>query len=169
MLDRLKRIWGQHFLGAELALSVGLVLIFWICMKRFGLEGEMMGLVKGNRGAVYTTVASIAGSLLGFTLTGVAILLALADGGKLGILRRSRHYKYIYKVYMSTIKVLAVATAVSLLGLLYDRENSPQCIVLYFNLWAVMLTCFRILRCVWVLEHIIRIVTRPAEGPAGGV
>lgn len=158
--------WKKHFLFVELLLSILLIILFYIVVQKMQIESRMMDLVKNNRSAIYTLIASISGSLLGFTFTGIAILLALADNQKLGILTQSKHYSKIYKVYISTIKILAITTILSLVSLIYDHEGSPKCIMLYLNLWAVILVCFRLLRCLWILEKIILIANKPPDSPA---
>lgn len=162
-VSMLVKFWKRHFLGCDLVLSLFLIVCFYAVSCWYSLEDGLMGLVRGNRSALYTLVASISGSLLGFTFTGITILLALADNKKLGILTMSPHYSYIYKVYIRTIWVLAVATIVGLVALVMDKDDSPCCIFLYLNLWLIILICFRLYRCLWILENIIKIALTKKE------
>ena len=160
----LPKFWKKDFLFWELILSVLIIGVFWLVMGKYELEPSLMELVKDNRSALYTLIASISGSLLGFTFTGIAILLALADNKKLGILTKSPYYSYIYKVYISTIKVLAIATILGLVSLVYDKDSNPHCIMLYLNLWITILICLRLFRCLWILENVIKVATQK-KGP----
>jgi len=152
--------WEKRFLLWEFLLSLVIVGLFFLIVQKFGLQEAIVEVMEGNRCSIYGLLASVAGSLLGFVLTGVAIMLALADSNKLGILTQSKHYTYIYKVYMSTVKSLALTTVLSIIAVLYDREQSPNAVMLYLVLWAVILSIFRVIRCVWILEQIIKIATK---------
>jgi hypothetical protein len=64
-------------------------------------------------------------------------------------------------IQYSAIKVLAFATITSLIGLILDRDALPNNLILYVNIFAAFLSFLRIGRCIWVLENIIAIVTKP--------
>jgi hypothetical protein len=74
-------------------------------------------ILDSQRGTVYGTLASIFGSLLGFVITTVSIVIAFATHERLAIVRASEHYPTLWKVFMSSIRVLGIATVVAFLGL----------------------------------------------------
>jgi hypothetical protein len=100
------------------------------------------------------------GSLLGFSITAVSIVLGYAASEKLLIVRKSKHYQDLWNVFKSAIRVLALATVVALLGLIFDKNDQPLNFLVYSNVFTVILSSFRVARCVWVLENIIMIVTK---------
>jgi hypothetical protein len=46
----------------------------------------------------------------------------------------------------------------ALLGFLFDTQASPTLWLTYVNLGMILYVILRLARCVWVLEHVIRIV-----------
>lgn len=165
----LPKWWRTNFLHAELGLAIvsGLTFIMWaqIC----GGGAIIDETLKGNRGAVYGALASIFGSLLGFAITAVSIVLGFSTTERLAVVRESKHYPTLWKVFTAAIRTLGLATVVALLGLILDRESSPMKWVLYLTVFAMILAILRLSRCVWVLENVITLVTGPPKARSGDV
>jgi hypothetical protein len=118
------------------------------------------GILRGNRGALYGTLASIFGSLLGFAITAASIVLGFSSSPRLRLIRDSAHYPTLWKVFSGTIKVLGIGTIASLVGLILDRDSAPVVWVTYLVVFVFLLVCLRIARTIWVLEKIIGLLTR---------
>jgi hypothetical protein len=116
-----------------------------------------------NRGAVYGTLASVFGALLGFVITTLSIVLGFASHERMELLKETRHYKTLWDVFTSATWSLAISTAVPVFALMLDRETHPLRWPAYFVVWASLLGAARVYRCVWVIEKIVRIVTGPHE------
>jgi uncharacterized membrane protein YbhN (UPF0104 family) len=97
---------------------------------------------------------------LGFVITAVSIVLGYAENDRLKIVRNSPYYGTLWEVFKSTMKWLAAATIVALLGLIFDRDNSPVPALLFLTVLASLIAALRVSRSIWVLENIIRIVTK---------
>lgn len=151
--------WRNHFLGVELAIAVlaGCALTFWI---RVG-DGSVFlsALVHQNRAQIYGTLASIFGSLLGFVITSMSIVLGFSASERLGILRKSSHYRDMWAVFTSAIKALGATTALWLAALLFERESAPKPLLIDACICVTLLSLFRLARCVWVLEKIVEVLT----------
>lgn len=156
-MNILPRWWGTHFLEAEfgLALLVTAIFVIWV---EFIFGHPASEILFADRGEIYSTSAAIFGSLLGFIITAVSIVLGYISSERLRVVRDSVHYPTMWRVFTSAIKVLAVATVSALIGLLFDRNSAPIYVVFYFNVFAATLASLRLARCVWVLENIIQIV-----------
>ena len=157
----LPRWWRAHFLPIEMVVAVigTLALVGWAeCLS--GII-EIDRVLSENRGALYGTVASIFGSLLGFTITATSIVLGFSSSERLRIVRESKHYPTLWKVFGATIRALGLATIVSLVALIFDRDAAPNHYISYFLVFAFLLSCFRISRTVWLLEKIVGLITRP--------
>lgn len=132
---------------------------FWLYQSD-GL-GTVRDVLQGNRAPVYGTLASIFGSLLGFVIAAIAIVLGYADSGRLTFLRESRTLTDLWRVFSSNIWWLAAATLVSLLALMFDRETSPtggpQIVVGFF---VLLMATGTVGRSVWTLEKLIHAVTQ---------
>lgn len=151
--------WRVRFLLYEGLLSQLLALAF-VGLDRYCISAEVSALLLGNRAAFYGTLASIAGSLLGFVITAVSILLAFDSAPSLKLLRDSEHYGMLWSTYKSGIRAMAVATVVSVAALVLDRDDSPSRASLYLVVAAVSFAVVRLARCLWILEKVIDIVTR---------
>lgn len=116
-----------------------------------------------NRGAIYGTLASILGALLGFVVTTLAILLTFADSPRLSVLRQSRHYETLWKVFVSNIRTLGLATTAVLAALLVDRDSSPQHVLQVAVVWTLSLAILRVARAAWILEQFVMLVTKRRE------
>lgn len=166
-MKTLVRWWKVHFLAAEFGVAVFIGLCFATWMILFGGASLVEETLKGNRSAVYGALASIFGSLLGFTITAVSIVLGYVANDRLAIIRNSRHYTTLWKVFTSTIRALGLATIVALAALILDRDTAPNRLFLYFCVWASTLAVLRLIRCLWALENVIGLVTAPSPERLG--
>lgn len=163
----LPKWWKRHFLNAELGLAIlcGASFVAWASLCGGGAILEYT--LKENRGAVYGALASIFGSLLGFAITAVSIMVSFSTDNRLTVVRESKHYPTLWKVFTATIRTLGFATVVALFGLILDRDNHPMNAVLYLTVFASVLAALRLARCAWVLENVITLVAGQPKARAG--
>ncbi len=114
---------------------------------------------QNNRTAVYETLATIAGSLLGFVITVLSIIIGYSTNVKFDFLKQTDHYKTLWAVLMKTIWALSLATGYMIIGLVFDHDNSTHDIILCISFFPIALAFFRLKTCMWVLEQVIQIVT----------
>jgi len=158
---KLRKWWAANFLVLEFWASVALSIIFVIWSEVID-KGHFVSMVFfGSREVLYGALATIFGSMLGFSITAASIVLGYSTSEKLSIVKQSKHYQDLWNVFKSSMRILAFATIISLVGLVFDKDNNPVNFFLYLNLFAVAISFFRIARCIWVLGNIINIVTKP--------
>lgn len=160
--------WAQNFLWAEFVLAVLVATAFSIWTYRFGGQPIIADVIQGNRAAVYGALASIFGSLLGFAITAESIVLGLSGSERLEAIRESTHYTTLWRVFISAIRALGLATALSLVGLVLDRDIRPMWPCLLINVFGTVLASLRLLRCIWVLENVVALVSAPSKERKGG-
>lgn len=160
-MNRIRQIWGVHFLNLQIVFSIlgGILFTFWV--YKLGGSQVVDSILKGNRSAVYGTMASIFGSLLGFVITALSIIIGYSTNEKFEFLRKSKYYSTLWDILLSTIKALSVTTASMIIGLVFDRDSSPRDYILCFCVVTILLSLFRLKSCIWVLENVIRIITKP--------
>jgi hypothetical protein len=151
-------LYRQHFLGFEAAAGVLLSLIPLTWMIEFGGASKVDLLLTGNRAAIYGALATIFGSLLGFVITAVSILVGVWGVDKLTILRESKHATDLWRIFTSTTKWVGLATLVSLAGLVGDRDLKPIHAIMYATIVVVLIGTIRLCRCIWALERIVAIL-----------
>lgn len=162
-MSQINRFWNRHFLGLELVLSLLLSFLFGCWLLWLDGSVKVDSILSGNRSAVYGTLASIFGALLGFVITALSIIIGYSTSDKFEFLRKSKAYPTLWKVLISTIKALGFATAAMLLGLVFDRDTSPQPLILCLCVFAILLSLVRLKRCMWVLENVIGIITKAEQ------
>ncbi len=160
---KIRKYWEANFLAAELVLAIGLAVLFYLWSEFINKNAFILQYFIGNRESIYTALVALFGSLLGFSITAISIVLGYANSEKLEIVRMSSHYMDLWNTFKSAIVVLAFATITTLAGLIFDRDSAPINAVLYINVFASILSFFRIARCIWVLNYIIAIVTKQRE------
>jgi len=163
-LRRAQDWWEIHFEGAGLVLATVATVEAVVWCRYLGGAAVVSKTLGGDRGALYGTLASIFGALLGFAITAMSLALPFAASAKLAVVRDSKHYKKLWRTFMVAINALGLATVTSLLGLLTDRGQEPASLVLYANVFSATLSSVRIWRVVWVLESLVETITRPATG-----
>lgn len=157
--QRAQFAWGRHFLGFELALSIAATLALAAWIEYGGGRHAALGVVAGQRAAIYGTVASIDGALLGFAIATVTIVLGYAPSERFAILRSSIHYPMLWKTLTSAVRALGLGTLVALAALIVDRDSHPDLPAMIICAGATLLVTVRLARVAWVLEGVIRVVT----------
>ena len=162
----MRSFWRRHFLGCELVLGVGMTLAFagWVEWAH-GMR-SVNKVLAGQRSAVYGTVASLDGALLGFIIATAAIALSFAPSDRFTVLRESPHYKTLWHTLTSTIRFLGVATLLALAALLGDRDTGPNRLIMILCAGSTLLAVLRLARSAWILEQTVKVVTSEPN-PAG--
>jgi hypothetical protein len=151
----------EHFIAAEGVLASGFAAAFAAWIEVSGRWELLEALLHENRGGVYGTLASVFGALLGFVITTLAIVLSFSDHTRLQMLKETRHYRTLWKVFTTATWTLALSTIAPVVALLADREKHPLRWPAYLVIWGSLLGIARVYRCVWVIERIVTIVTGP--------
>ena len=157
------RFWARHFLWCELILVAVLVAASVVWSLRFGGERLVLEFMDERRGAIYGVLAGIFGSLLGFAIAAEAIVLSLSGSDKLAIVRNSKHYSTLWRVFRWTIRTLALATVAALLALILDRDKQPWPLWLYICAGFGLLAAAQLARTIWVLEQVVHVVATPTK------
>ncbi len=161
-MNKYTQFYGRHFLRIELLLAI-LVTgagALWAC---YGGAPVIIGAVKNNHASIYGALASVDGSLLGFAITTVSIVLGFMSTERFATIRAHPAAASLWKTFRSTIRVLAVATVVSLLALVLDRDSSPSLSLLILCAGLQLLATLRVARCIWILEKVTMIMMPPAR------
>ena len=82
-MTALREHYERHFLIYELVASIAIVGAATVFIEVAWGREELFEVLDGGRQALYVAIASIAGSLLGFTVATVSIILAFAETPRL--------------------------------------------------------------------------------------
>lgn len=156
MINDLGKAYKRDFLKAEFLISV-VVSVLIVGAMKYTWSSETIGYwLSTNKKDIYPLIATIGGTLLGFVITGVSIILAFSESEKLRLLKRSKQYETIFTIYFSTVRYLAITTVVAIFGMIIDDRLSIG--IFYLLIWSVIISSLRIWRCLWVLENIVEIM-----------
>ena len=155
----MRSYWRQHFLGCELVLGLSATMAFAVWVEWANGMSSVSKVLAGQRSAVYGTVASLDGALLGFIIATATIVLSFAPSDRFALLRDSPHYKTLWRTLTSTIRFLGLATLLALAALLGDRDTGPNRLFMTLCAGSTLLAVLRLARSAWILEQTIKVVT----------
>lgn len=166
MLQGFRNAWEKEFLRYEFFLSVVATVALIVWSEWFGAKRPICNVLDDNRGNVYGTWASVLGALLGFAIATEAVVLSFIDRRRFNRLAESpRAYDQLWMIFMSCIRWLGIATATAMVALIWDRNSHPNIWALYAVLGTGIIASARIIRTVWILELVIKLLTkRPQRG-----
>ena len=120
-----------------------------------------LGLLGGKSAAtsviLFATVAGLSGTLLGFAITSIAILIGLFQSPEFGPLRKGEDYAAIFSDYKLAIALLAATTLFSLGATIAAAAQIHSSIVLGITLALVAWSSITIAHAVDILWLAIRV------------
>lgn len=161
----MRRFARQHFLTIDLllAIAIGGALAWWGESDRWSVLEPIM---RRNGAAFYTAVAAVIGSLLGFTISAVTLLLAFSESPALAVLAESRRYPELWGIFLSSIRWLGVGTAYSLMAIMLDGEGPHRHWLFYGSVTVLLICAARVSRAIWVLEKVTALVISRRSPPS---
>ncbi|AKX94467.1 hypothetical protein MTHERMOG20_11540 [Moorella thermoacetica] len=159
-MGSLRDKYEKNFLLYDLIASVIITGLIFLIAIRTPLNSKILELLVGIRLSLYNTIISVAGALIGFVITGLSILISMKETPSLELLKKSKYYKQIYDVYLSTSRCLGMLLFIALFAIILDHDNKPIPIMPYIILWGLMISTLRIARCLWVIKNIIGLITK---------
>lgn len=158
-MSKLKEWWDKYFLTLELLTSLGISVFVFVWGEFFSGKVEFARLFTDNLINIYENQVAVFGTLLGFVITAVSIVLGYANDEKLAFIRQTTHYGDLWKVYKSAMRSLALATLTGFAGIILINDDSITSMLIYLNVFAVSLATLRLGRSIWALENIIGLIT----------
>src|SRR5207249_4537811 len=115
--------YRRHFLLYDLlaSLAAAAVVAFYFQSSGWRLLGPID---LGGRRALYTSIATITASLLGFVLVAVPIVFALPGTRNIELLKKSKQYRTIFRTFMSSLTYFALTTIYVTVLLVIDTSAS---------------------------------------------
>jgi|WetSurMetagenome_2_1015567.scaffolds.fasta_scaffold155834_2 hypothetical protein len=149
--------YKKHFLAIELICALAVVIILYVLFSTNLDPDQLTNLMKNMRTSVYPLSSMGAITLLGFIITGVSILIAFLETPALRLIKNSKQYVNLFKIYFSAIKHLGFLTILSIIGILVDQPFLSL-IIFYLVIFFIISSTLRTWRCLWVLEQFIEII-----------
>lgn len=163
MIREATAYYEKNFLFVDFVLSLIIIGIFIGIIEHGTGREALLVTLQNNRSSIYSTVAAINGSLLGFLLSSIAVILAFVQTENFRLLRDSQHYKTVFETFFQAITWIGVCLVSSFLALLFDVDACPRVWISYIVLWNIVLVILRVSKCIWVLYN-MTILASKAEG-----
>jgi hypothetical protein len=157
----MRSFYNAHFLTAEFFLAICLTLLLGAAGAWVPTVHTLFVDLDAQDPTLYRTLATLAGSLLGFTITSLAIIVALGPVPPLKLLRDSGQMGTVWSVFAQAIGWLAATTVWSLIGLVLSHRGPVGAFVGMDACFLVILSGARVSRCVWILRHMVRATLLP--------
>lgn len=113
----------------ELLIFAIVFIVLWRVASIHTVHRHLYSYLANQRGGLYTTLLTVEGTLLGFVVAVLTIVLGYAQASRFEIVRRSPHWAALFGSYTRAMRWSAYATASFLIGLLADRDSSPHPVV----------------------------------------
>lgn len=149
--ETLKEKYWNHLFIYNIILALILVILIKLILESFLFPNFYEFYILSKTKDIYTVIATIGGTLLGFIITSISIIIAFTESDKIKILRQTNHYKSLFNIYFNTIKILAITTILAIIGILANYEP----ILFYIILMFVITSILFIWASIWALEQII--------------
>lgn len=159
------KLYRKHFLLFDFGFSLVSLIIVLTLNNRNGYE-ILSDCLSGGRSTLYSTMATLSGSLVGFAIAAVSIVIVAVSDNRLWTVRESPHYPTLWRSYFIAIGVLGGGTVISIIALLADKDAAningitPQSIVFFhiaFFFWVY--SGFALKRCVSLLSLLIKVIS----------
>ena len=107
-----------------------------------------------KREAVYGTIAAVLGSLLGFVIAGMAIVIGQAR--HLQFLKEANQLQNLFTVFRLAIYALGIGTSATIIALIIDGDSVSRLWIPGVVLWVTLLATARVWRAIWILKKIVK-------------
>ena len=129
----------------------------------FGGDCRIDHVFDGVRLPIYTTTAAVAASLLGFSLTVIAVVVGFASHKRLALLRENKNYPTVWRNFFSGVRFLGLLLICAFLGLVFDGEERSVLGLEVVYVALVMLCTLRLSRSVWILRQLVDLLAKPTQ------
>lgn len=154
----LRKKYERHFMCYEFILSIVIIFAIYLTWNRYSSPEKIHNWICVNKDALYPLIATISGTLLGFVITGVSVIIAFSESDKVELLKKSKHYGTIFDVYFSAIRYLALSTILAIIGILIN--DGCENLAFFVIAWSVLISTFRLGRCLWILERVVELIKK---------
>lgn len=154
--NRVILFWKRNLMNVDLGIAILISIIFLLILPKILEPTLLSDWLSSIKTSLYPVIATISGALLGFVITGVSILIAFSESDNLRLLKKTKQFKNIFKVYFRAIYYLAITTLISVFGIVINANLSVP--IFWILVISSVVSLVGLYRCIWVLEKVVEIV-----------
>lgn len=151
----------RHFMWFDLLEAWALTSLALYFAHHLGFWDRLLAALCVHHSDFYGALASVIGSLLGFTITAAAVLLSFVSTPQLDVVRKSPRYSDLWATFLAAMRWLGVGTAFSLVALMVDLTGDARHVEPFVTALIIAGCTARFVRCLRVFEQVIWLVVRP--------
>ncbi len=158
-----KRVLGNLFVGhrtkLDLAVAIVFALAFLVDTKTESFDAVF---AADTRASLYNSLATTSGALLGFSLTALAILVALPSTERLDALRAHPHWTRVPQAFFRAAWALLLALMLCTLGIALDDGSTPARAYEVLTVASLGLALVRVVGAIVALDHVMGVARNTA-------
>lgn len=147
-----------------MSLGAGIYLGIW---GQIVLEPMISPILSDDSTSVFGAIAGVQGSLLGFVLAALTIVLGFSQSPQFKLLKDSGHLPTLFNVYMAGIRAHTLSTIVALVALLVNSANALAPVLAWLVTTTCVLAFVRLARTLWATKNVVWILASTFERKPG--
>jgi hypothetical protein len=155
--------WPAVHAASGAAVAVGV----YLAADRYATV-QVAEFLSDRRQDLYAVVVGVHITMLGFALATLTVVLGYAQSARFQVLRDSQWFSALYGVFTAALRLLALAFALALAAMLFDRDDAPLPLLTALAAGTTAAAFASIVRLLAVLEKVVRVViSDPTRSPGG--
>ena len=155
-----RRWYNKRFIGADASAAAVVAAVIIVVIWLPNTEESISGYSLSTRQPLYRTIATIAGSLTGFTITVTTLILGNWGHQSMTLIAqhptRSREIRTVLK--QSTWSMVTT-TLISLIAIATDVDKEPSRVVMSAIVLVTTFSVVRLCEVIWLVQSIAAIIT----------
>lgn len=154
-------------LAVDFSLLLVGTMVAYVATRLLCLGPLLNDLLTERREEIYPALVGLEGSLLGFTVASLTIMLGYSASPHLAVVRESRNWQALFDAFTASIRWVGFATVLSVVALLVDRDSSPILLIETALGVVLVISSVMVARMLWVIHRVVAVVTRPGARAPG--
>ncbi len=116
----------------------------------------LAGRIGSSPGEIFGAMLGLHGTLLGFVLAALTIVLGYLNRKQFRSLRDSKQIPNLARIYMASIRTHGIGVVLALLGVVYQTGGRFQAFLAWGTLLVAILAAVRLMRVLWATSLIVK-------------
>lgn len=153
----------RRFIDFDATVSFVVVVVLMVWSGPLHGSTSLEILLAGNRAAIYGTLTTLDGALLGFVIATEAITVGMTNSPRLAFVRDADAYGKMWRSFHSAIVWLGLGTLMSFSSLVLDRNSHPIPAIMVTCACTFVIVAGRVARVVWIFAKVIELMVGPSK------
>lgn len=161
----------DRYLANFVSLNLGIVLLatigFVVWFSAFGGSDTTTEFLGKERSDIYRTLATVASSMLGFSLTATAIIFGLTSQDRVSRLSKHPGFSIVWRVYFQMAMGFGLLVILAFAGILWDDHGNSSSVIRIFVFGTALFVMFRVTEAIAIMKALVTLAL--SEEPDSGV